>query len=151
MSAAPIADKHGGQVNFGKEVNEQVGGRGTAVHDDQIRLFQRGENSVEFAPVVQVKKSRVGMKPFQRRVLVVAINRDMGDALVFEKLDEVDGEEAFADAAFAVENEVETFHVFSGLSIRTCAMRGPRLRICGIPLPLESAGGSCDGWISRWL
>ena len=63
-------------------------------------------------------------------------------------LDEVDGEEAFANAAFAVENEVETFHVFSGLSIRTCAMRGPQLRICGIPLPLGSAGGSCPRRIS---
>ena len=88
------------------------------------------------------------MKSFQRRVFVVAINRDVRDTLVFEKLHEVDSEETFADAAFAVENEVETFHVFSGLSIRTCAMRGPRLRICGIPLPLESAGGSCDGRFS---
>ena len=29
----------------------------------------------------------------------------MGDALVFEELDEVDGEETFADAAFAIEDE----------------------------------------------
>ena len=29
----------------------------------------------------------------------------MGNALVFEILDEVDGEEAFADAAFAVKDE----------------------------------------------
>jgi hypothetical protein len=40
-------------------------------------------------------------------------------------LDKIDGEEAFADTAFAVEDEVETFHGFCGLSIRTCAMRGP--------------------------
>jgi hypothetical protein len=36
----------------------------------------------------------------------------VGDALVFEELDEIDGEEAFADTAFAVEDEVETFHGF---------------------------------------
>src|ERR1022692_164801 len=54
----------------------------------------------------------------------------MGDALVFEVLDKVDGKKAFADTAFAVEDEVETFHVVCGLSIRTCAMRGPRTRGC---------------------
>ena len=36
------------------------------------------------APFGQIEKARVGMKPFQRRVLVVAVNRDMGNALVFE-------------------------------------------------------------------
>jgi hypothetical protein len=51
------------------------------------------------------------MKPLQRRVLVVAINRDVSDAPVLEELHEVDGEEAFADAAFAIEDKVETFHV----------------------------------------
>src|ERR1035437_9667376 len=86
------------------------------------------------------------MKPLQRRVLVVAINRDVSDAPVLEELHEVDAEETFADAAFAIEDEVETFHVFSGLSIRTWAMRGPRLRVCGVSLALESACGSCDGW-----
>ena len=83
------------------------------------------------------------MESFQCRVFVVAINGDVRDALVFEELHEVVGEETFADAALAVENEVETFHVLSGLSIRTCAIRGPRLRICGIPLPLGSTRGSC--------
>ena len=51
------------------------------------------------------------MKPFQRRVFVVGINSNVGAALVFEELNEIDGEEAFADAAFAVEDEVNTFHV----------------------------------------
>ena len=70
----------------------------------------------------------------------------MRDALVFEELNKIDGEEAFANTAFAVEDEVETFHVLSGLSILTCAMRGPRLRACVASLPLESVAGSdCGG------
>ena len=54
------------------------------------------------------------MKPFQRRVFVVAVNRDMGDALVFEELDEIDGEETFADAAFAIKDESQSFHWIVG-------------------------------------
>src|SRR6266496_2917597 len=85
--------------------NEQVRGRGAAVHDDQIRLLQRSKDAVEFTAVVQVEKSRVWVKPLQSRILVVGINGDVGDALVLEELDEIDGEEAFADTAFAVEEE----------------------------------------------
>jgi len=54
------------------------------------------------------------MKPLERRIFVVAVNGGVGDAFVLEVLDEIDGEETFADAAFAVENEVETFHVPCG-------------------------------------
>jgi hypothetical protein len=54
------------------------------------------------------------MKPFQGGILVVAVNRDMGNALVFEVLDKVDGEEAFANAAFAVKDEDQSFHGFEG-------------------------------------
>jgi hypothetical protein len=61
-----------------------------------------------FWPLVQIEKS------LQSRVLVVRINCDVGDALVFEELDEIDCEEAFADTAFAVKDEVETF---------SCALR----------------------------
>ena len=35
----------------------------------------------------------------------------MGNPLVLQELDEIDGKEAFADTAFAVEDEVEPFHV----------------------------------------
>jgi hypothetical protein len=35
----------------------------------------------------------------------------MSNAFVFKELDEVDGKEAFADTAFAVEDKVEAFHV----------------------------------------
>jgi len=137
--------QNGRQVNFGEVINEQVGGRGAAIHDDEVRFFQRREDSVEFTPVIQIEKAGVGMKPFQRRIFVVAINRDGRDAFVLEELHEVDGEETLADTAFAMEHEVETFHVLSGLSIRTCAMRGPRLRVCGVSPALESASDSCNG------
>jgi hypothetical protein len=50
------------------------------------------------------------VKPFQGRVLIVGVNGDVSYALVFEELDEIDGEKAFADTPFAVEDEVETFH-----------------------------------------
>jgi len=59
--------------------------------------------------VAQIEKPRVRMKPFQGRVLVVAVNRDMGDALVFEELDEIDGKETFADAAFAIRMRISLF------------------------------------------
>jgi hypothetical protein len=68
----------------------------------------------------------------------------VGDALVFEKLDEVDGEEAFANAAFAIENKIKPFHVPGGLRMRTCAIRGPRDGFCGVPLPSGFAVGSSD-------
>jgi hypothetical protein len=69
----------------------------------------------------------------------------MGDALVFEVLDKVDRKKAFADTAFAVEDEIETFHVVCGLSIRTCAMRGPRERAGDISSVFELASGVGTG------
>jgi hypothetical protein len=38
----------------------------------------------------------------------------MGDAFVFEELDEIDGEEAFPDAAFAIKYENQSFHWIVG-------------------------------------
>src|SRR5258706_79398 len=84
------------------------------------------------------------MKPFQRGIFIVAINGDMGDAFVLEELDEIHGEEAFADSAFAVEDEVEAFHVGGGLSFRTCAMRGPRALSDGLSSPYGCADRSAD-------
>src|ERR1041385_5632646 len=92
--------------------------------------LQRTENTVELSLVCDIEELYVRVKPLQSRILVVAINRDVGDALVFEELDEINGEEAFANAAFAIEDEVEPFHVLGGLMIRTCAMRGPREGFC---------------------
>jgi hypothetical protein len=42
VSDAPMADKHGGQINFVEIIEEQVGGCGAAIHDHQIRFFERG-------------------------------------------------------------------------------------------------------------
>ena len=106
--------KHGWQINFVEEINKQVSGCGAAIHDDQICLCQRSNNGVKVTPFAQIEKPCVGMKSFQRRVFIIAVNRDMGDALVFEELDEIDGEEAFADAAFAIKDENQSFHGIVG-------------------------------------
>jgi len=50
------------------------------------------------------------MNPFQCRVFIIAVNRDLGDTLVFEELDEINCEETFADAAFAIKDENQSFH-----------------------------------------
>ena len=44
-----------------------------------------------------------------RRVFVVAVDRAMSDAAIFEILNKVRGEEAFTDTAFAVDDEVDLF------------------------------------------
>ena len=110
----PERRKHGGQVNLGEIINEQIGGCGAAIHDDQIRLCEGGKNVIEIAPVAQIEKPGIGVKPFQRRILVVTVKCDMDDALVFQELDKIDGEEAFADAAFAVKDENQSFHCLPG-------------------------------------
>src|SRR5437016_9612104 len=51
----------------------------------------------------------------------------MADLVVFEVLDEVDGEEAFAHAAFAVEDEDESFFHNHGLG----SSRNSTSAICG--------------------
>ena len=109
-----IRREHRWQINFVEKINKQVGGCGAAIHDDQIGLCQCRKNGVKIMPFAQIEKPRVGMKPFQRRVLVVAVNRDMSDALVFEELDEIDGKETFADAAFAIKDENQSFHWIVG-------------------------------------
>ena len=100
----------------------------TAIHDDQIRLLQRGEDGVHLATVRQVEETGLRVESLQRGILVVAVDGDMGDPFVLEELDEVDGKEAFADTAFAIEDEVESFHVFGVVTMRTWAIRGPRGR-----------------------
>jgi hypothetical protein len=75
-----------------------------------------------------LNEDRFRMKPFEGGVFVVAVKGGMGDATVFEILHKVDGEETFANAAFAVEDEDESlFHVFGfGSSMKsTSAICGP--------------------------
>ena len=74
----------------------------------------------------QIDKLRVRVETFQRGVFIVGIEGHKWQALVLEKLDEVDSEKTFADAAFAVEDEVELFfHRSSGFAKSMRAMRGP--------------------------
>ena len=49
------------------------------------------------------------MEALERRVLVVAVDGAMRDTAILEILNEVRGEEALADAAFAVDDEVDLF------------------------------------------
>jgi len=49
------------------------------------------------------------METLQCRIFVVGINGDVGDGIIFEKLNEIDGEKTFADAALAVDDGVELF------------------------------------------
>ncbi|MEP6672441.1 MAG: hypothetical protein ABJF10_24970 [Chthoniobacter sp.] len=58
---------------------------------------------------MDVYEFRVGVEAEQRGVFVVGIGGAMGQPAVFQRLDEVHGEEAFTDAALSVENEVELF------------------------------------------
>ena len=77
-------------------------------------IFQTNPvNSAKLFTMVQEQRTCLHCrKPLQGRVLVVGVNGGMGNAFVLEILDEVDGEEAFADSALSIENEIETFHVF---------------------------------------
>jgi hypothetical protein len=49
------------------------------------------------------------VEAFECRVLVVAIDCAMSDAAIFEILNKIRGEEAFPDATFAVDDEVDLF------------------------------------------
>jgi hypothetical protein len=49
------------------------------------------------------------METLQRRVLVIAVDCAMSDAAIFQILNQVDGEEALSDSAFAVDDEVDLF------------------------------------------
>jgi hypothetical protein len=50
-------------------------------------------------------KSDSGWNRLQCRIFAVAVDRAMIDAAIFEILDEIRGEEALADSAFAVDDE----------------------------------------------
>src|SRR5205814_8562932 len=90
-------------------------------------FVRRAEHRVERARICEVEKLGIRMEPLEGRVLVVAVESDVSNLMVFEVLDEVDGEEAFADSAFAIEDEVEAFvHVSLWLRSSTWAIRGSR-------------------------
>ena len=49
------------------------------------------------------------MKALQRRVLVIAVDCTVSRAAIFQILNKVDGEKAFSDAAFSVDDEIDLF------------------------------------------
>ena len=65
--------------------------------------------TIDFATVFEIDELCFGVETLKRRVLVVAVDRAMGDAAVLEILNEVRGEEALSDAAFTVDDEVDLF------------------------------------------
>jgi hypothetical protein len=49
------------------------------------------------------------METLQRRVLVIAVDCAMSDTAILEILNEVRGEKALSDSAFAVDDEIDLF------------------------------------------
>src|ERR1700742_3634179 len=78
------------------------------------------------------------MESLESRVLVVGVDGDMGDGAVFEKLHEVYGEEAFADAALPVDDSVNSLLHSRPYKFFESVMWGPRLR-----------GDQMSGWLLR--
>src|SRR5208282_6692304 len=114
--------ERGGQVferwlqgNLVEIIEKHLGGRGAAVHDDEIGFFQRANHGVQAARMSQIQKLHVvAVEAFQRGIFVVAVAGDKFDVFVLEVLDEVDGKETFADTALAVKNQIEAFiHISS--------------------------------------
>ena len=96
---------------FVEVIQEDTGGRRSAIHHHDVAFEERVHHAVYVRRMVGVNETDFRMEPFEGRVFVITVEGRMADMAVFEVLDEVDGEEAFADAAFAVEDEVEPFHV----------------------------------------
>src|SRR5262245_2773750 len=94
---------NGGQVDLVEVIEKQIGRSGAAIDNNQVRLLHRSENAIEFAAIVEVEEKRFGMEPLQGRILVVAVDGDMGHAFVLEELDEIHSEETLTNASFAVE------------------------------------------------
>ena len=92
-----------------EEVDEQISRGRAAVDYKQIGSLRGREHAIDLAPVFKINELRLRMESLQRRVLVVAVDHATGDAAIFEILNEVRGEEAFSDAAFAVDDEIDLF------------------------------------------
>ncbi|HEY0793598.1 MAG TPA: hypothetical protein VGD78_21230 [Chthoniobacterales bacterium] len=92
------------QIDLGEVVEEKVRRSGSAIGDQRVCRFEQRKQSVGLARFLNVHELRVRVEAQQRRVLVVGVSGAMGQPAVFQRLHEVDGEEAPTDAAFAVEN-----------------------------------------------
>ena len=60
---------------------------------------EQSEDLVQRPPIGKVDEPGIGVKALERGVLVVGVTRDEGELFILEVLDEVRGEEAFADHA----------------------------------------------------
>ena len=98
-----------GQTHLVEEVDEQIGRGRAAVDHEQFARFRSREDGVDLATMFEIDEVCLGMKALQCRVLVVAVDRAMIVAAIFQILHEVRGEEALSDSAFAVDDEVDLF------------------------------------------
>ena len=98
-----------GKTNLIEEIDEQVRGGRAAVDHEQIGSLRSREHAVDFTAVLEIDELRLRVEALQRRVFVVAVDRAMRDAAIFEILNEVRGEEAFSNAAFAIDDEIDLF------------------------------------------
>ncbi len=92
-----------------EEVEEQIGRSCAAIDYEQIGIFRSREHAVDLAAMLKIDELRLRVEALERRVLVVAVDRAMSDAAIFQILNEVDGEEALSDSSFAVDDEVDLF------------------------------------------
>src|SRR5581483_82538 len=98
-----------GKSNFIKEVDEQIRRSRPTIDYEQIKGFCSSEHAVDFAAVFEIDELGFWMESLQCRILVIAVDRAMFDAAIFEILDEIRSEEALPHAAFAVDNEIDLF------------------------------------------
>ena len=104
-SAIPFARAE--HIDLGEVVEEQVRRSGAAIDDQQVRGFEQCEQSVDLAWFLNVHELGVDVEAQQRRVLIVSVCGAMWQPAIFQRLHEVHGEEAFSDAAFSFEDEVQ--------------------------------------------
>ena len=93
------------QINFIEIIEEHLGGRRAAIHDDEIGFFQRAESwrpgrADGTNPKTRRRHESVSTWNFRCR----SHRRRELDVFVLEVLDEVDGKETFADTALAIED-----------------------------------------------
>ena len=88
------------QVNLVEVIEKYLGGGRATVHHHEISFVERAEHGIQSAGLGQIRQfNGFAVKPFQRRVFIVAVAGRGRMFLLFEILDEIDGKETFADTA----------------------------------------------------
>jgi hypothetical protein len=107
------------------EVARRTGRFLASVRNKRILLGSLNHR-IEAARVSEIQEHRFRVKPLECRVLIVAVKSGMSYLSILEILDKIDGEEAFAQAAFPVEDEQQLFlHIFGSSMNSTLATCGP--------------------------